>query len=76
MEDNEEIINSWYFGDQGSPLQKHVCESILEDKKCLSEPYGEEVSSEDSETDKGSDPVKKKGDAGPSYPNRKEKSEL
>ncbi|KAL7638641.1 UNVERIFIED_CONTAM: hypothetical protein RMT77_011213 [Armadillidium vulgare] len=65
LEDHEELINNWYFGDQHSSLQSHVCESILKDKKCLSEPYGEEISSSDSEKDQGS-----------SDPDTREKSEL
>lgn len=45
VEDNEEVISDWYFGDQGDTLQEAVCSQVLREHQCLTEPYGEDVKS-------------------------------
>ena len=48
LETNEDEINSWYFGEQSKVLQAYLCPQVLKDSKCLSEPYGENIKSEES----------------------------
>ncbi|XP_045112241.1 protein canopy 4-like [Portunus trituberculatus] len=42
VEDNEEAISNWYFGEQRVSLQEDVCKKVVAKHQCLSEPYGEE----------------------------------
>ena len=51
IEDNEELINDWYFGDQTTLLQNQICHKVLKESQCLLEPYGEDVK-EDPKGDK------------------------
>jgi len=46
VEDNEDDITDWYFGAQAQTLQSAICEKVLADRKCLSEPYGETIKAE------------------------------
>ncbi|XP_076057044.1 FGF signaling regulator protein canopy b [Oratosquilla oratoria] len=69
VEDNEEMINDWYFGNQEQSLQKSVCPAVLKDAKCLQEPYGEDIKdSPDTQEDTQEKTKKKKkkikGDTG------------
>lgn len=51
IEDYEDNINDWYFGEQKSNLQETVCSRVVEDTKCLTEPNGEDVKIESSNGD-------------------------
>ncbi|XP_071527383.1 protein canopy 4 [Panulirus ornatus] len=66
IEDYEEEINQWYFGEQKSGLQEAVCQKVLRDKKCLSESFGEDITNEsdDDHKEDKSKKRKKKGDSG------------
>lgn len=61
IEDYEDNINDWYFGEQKSNLQETVCSRVVEDTKCLAEPNGEDVKIESSN---GDGKQGKKGDSG------------
>ena len=43
MEDNEDAISTWYFGEQQMNLQEDVCSKVVAQQECLSQPYGEDV---------------------------------
>lgn len=62
IEDHEDAISSWYFGDQTKSLQSTVCKKTLKEKKCLSEPYGEDITAEEQAKEKAEDKKKQKGD--------------
>ncbi|XP_042866565.1 protein canopy homolog 4-like [Penaeus japonicus] len=62
IEDYEDDISDWYFGDQAISLQVTVCKKVLKEKKCLSEPYGEDITSEEQAKEKEGDKKKLKGD--------------
>ncbi|XP_045591945.1 protein canopy 4 [Procambarus clarkii] len=65
IEDYEDDINDWYFGDQETGLKESVCLKVLEDKKCLSEPFGEDIKSDSSDDyqDTKRNGNRKKGDS-------------
>lgn len=76
IEDNEEDVNDWYFGTQDNPLQEVICNRLVKDKTCLSEPYGKAPQDvpepQEGESKKGD--TGKKG--GKNKKKRKAKSEL
>ncbi|KAK8738571.1 hypothetical protein OTU49_003944 [Cherax quadricarinatus] len=65
IEDYEEDISDWYFGDQETSLQEAVCLKILEERNCLSQPFGEDIDSNSSEGHKETkrNDKRKKGDS-------------
>ncbi|CAL4061091.1 unnamed protein product, partial [Meganyctiphanes norvegica] len=76
IEDNEDDVNSWYFGTQENSLQDALCQRIVKNKICLSEPYGQapqDLPEPQEETNKKK--ASKKGDTGKKK-HKKVKSEL
>ncbi|KAG7172699.1 canopy 4-like [Homarus americanus] len=74
IEDYEDDINEWYFGEQATNLQEAVCRKVLKNKKCLTEPFGENVKSDSGDNhkeDTGKNGKRKKADA-----EKRSKSEL
>ncbi|KAK7070696.1 Protein canopy 3 [Halocaridina rubra] len=45
IEDNEDTISEWYYGEQEDSLKEKVCNKILEDPKCLNDQNEENVKS-------------------------------
>ncbi|KAG0728769.1 Protein canopy 4 [Chionoecetes opilio] len=68
VEDNEEAISAWYFGDQIVSLQATVCGAVVSRPQCLAEPYGEDVKAPAAPPAQGS----AKGDAARSAKDRED----
>ncbi|XP_068248402.1 protein canopy 4 [Palaemon carinicauda] len=71
IEDHEDRITEWYFGDQRNGLKEAVCNKVIREKKCLSEPNGEDIAVEPEAGPEKEVKKSKKGDSG-----KVDKSEL